>query len=239
VTLTHYTKTVEAVANILTHGFAWFPNRRKLAELFVPWHDFSKREPQQFGMISFTENTPACTKVYCDKFGYFGIIVSENWATQRRAQRVIYVDSDGPATEAWKNLFSLGYRDLQSRIEYPNDGGWLMSYENKVIASAIAGSTLWANLLQIWEYMEPASAAQEREWRITNSMPNYSLSESKSEAIQQVSPPRGWAKHTHVVPIQASEVEALIAPKSYIPQLQSLLPASFGDVTLVESEWAE
>jgi hypothetical protein len=54
--LTHYTRTIEAVANILTHGFAWVPNKRKLIQKFVPHHNFSGREPQQlFGMISFTE----------------------------------------------------------------------------------------------------------------------------------------------------------------------------------------
>ena len=31
--LTHYTRSPEAVANILTHGFAWIPNRRKLTKL--------------------------------------------------------------------------------------------------------------------------------------------------------------------------------------------------------------
>jgi len=49
--LTHYTRTIEAVANILTHGFAWVPNKRKLIQNFVPHHNFSGREPQQFGMI--------------------------------------------------------------------------------------------------------------------------------------------------------------------------------------------
>jgi len=175
--LTHYTCTAEAIANILTNGFAWFPNRRKLVELLIPWHDFSQREPQQFGMVSFTENQPSHAKEHCQEFGYFGIVVTENWAIQKRAQRVIYVDATGPATEAWKNLFASGYKDLQSRIMYPDDGAWLMAYENKAAAGAIAGSALWANLLQLWEYMEPASVARQREWRIVNPEPFYSLSE--------------------------------------------------------------
>jgi hypothetical protein len=170
--ITHYTHTAEAVANILMHGFAWLPNRRKLAELLVPWHDFLKREPQQFGMVSFTENQPAYAKAHCEEFGYFGIVVTEEWAIQKRAQRVIYVEANGPATDAWRNLFALGYGDLQSRIKYSDDGAWLMAYENKAAASAIAGSALWANLLQIWEYMEPASVSQQREWRVVKPLDN-------------------------------------------------------------------
>ena len=198
--------TAEAVAKILIHGFAWFPNRRKLAQLLVPWHDFSKGEPQQFGMVSFTDNEPSNTKAHCEEFGFLGIVVSDQWAIEKNAQRVIYIDEDGLVTEAWRNLFAMGYRDVQSRIKYPDDGGWLMAYENKHVASAVAGSALWANLLQLWEYMEPASFARQREWRIVNPEPLYSLSESKAEAIRQVSPPQNWAKFLNVVPIPRSEI---------------------------------
>ena len=233
--LTHYTRTTEAVANILTHGFAWFPNRRRLAHLLVPWHDFSKREPQQFGMISFTENEPTYAKAHCKEFGFLGIVVSEKWAIGKKAQRVIYVDETGPASEAWRNLFAIGYNDVQCRIKYPNDGGWLMAYENKAAASAIAGSMLWANLLQIWEYMEPASVAQQREWRIVNPVPLYSLSESKTEAIHQVSPPQNWVRFTNLVPIPRSAVEALICPQNLIIELTSVLPEAYRNITILES----
>lgn len=233
--LTHYTRTAEAVANILTHGFAWFPNRRRLAHLLVPWHDFSKREPQQYGMISFTENEPTHAKAHCEEFGYLGIVVSDKWAIEKNARRVIYVDEDGPTTEAWRNLFAIGYRDVHCRIKYPDDGGWLMAYENKAVASSIAGSVLWANLLQIWEYMEPASVARQREWRIVNPLPLYSLSESKTEAIHQVSPPQNWAKFTNVVPIPQNAVEALICPQCLVPELMSALPEGYRNITILES----
>ncbi len=232
--LTHYTSTTEAVTNILTHGFGWFPNRRGLTHLLMPWHNFSKREPQQFGMISFTENEPPHTKTHCKEFGFFGIVVSNKWANEKSAQRVIYVDVDGPSTEALRKLFLIGYEDVQSRIKYPEDEGWLMAYENKVAASSIAGSTLWANLLQLWEYMEPASVAWQREWRIVNPVPLYSLSMSKGEAIQQVSPPQNWAKHTNVVPIPRSEVEALTCPANLVPELMSVLPENYKNIDILE-----
>lgn len=232
--LTHYTRTAEAVANILTHGFAWFPNRRRLTHLLIPWHNFSKREPQQFGMISFTENEPPHAKTHCNEFGFFGIVVSDKWANEINAQRVIYVDVDGPATDAWRNLFEIGYRDVQCRIKYPDDEGWLMSYENKAAASSIAGSALWASLLQIWEYMEPASVAWQREWRIVNPVPLYSLNEKMAEAIQQVSPPQNWAKITNVVPIPRSEVEALTCPANLVTELMSALPENYKRINILE-----
>jgi len=232
---THYTSTTEAVANILTHGFAWFPNRRRLTHLLIPQHNFSNREPQQFGMISFTENEPPHAEAHCEEFGFFGIVVSDKWANEKSAQRVIYVDEDGPATEAWRKLYAIGYEDVHNRIKFPEDWGWQMAYENKTAASDIAGSALWANLLQIWEYMEPASVAWQREWRIVNPMPFYSLYEKKAEAIQQVSPPQNWAKFTNVVPIPRSEVEALTCPANLVPELLPVLPENYKNISILES----
>jgi hypothetical protein len=66
--LTHYTGDIQTVTNILREGFAWFCNRRRLADLLIPQHDDSTREPQQFGMISFTEIEPQRAKAHCDRF---------------------------------------------------------------------------------------------------------------------------------------------------------------------------
>lgn len=233
--LTHYTRNAGAVGNILAHGFAWLPNRRKLAHVLIPGHDFSRREPQQFGMISFTETEPPHVAAHSELFGHYGIVVSEAWATQKTAQRVIYVEEAGPVTEALKILFALGYADVTRKIKYPDDGGWLMAYENKVAASAIAGSTVWAHLLQLWEYLEPAASATQREWRVVNSEPFYSLSEDKVEAIAHVSPPQNWAKFTNVVPIPRSDVVALVCRANDRQELRAHLPPQYEDITIIET----
>ena len=168
VMLTHYTDSIEALGGILANGFAWVPNRRDLMPLLVPEHDFSRREPQQFGMISFTELEPEHANTHTEVFGPFGVLVSEEWARANRAERVIYVQNEGPAYEAWRSLFTVGFRDVKSRIKYPDDAGWLMSFENKAVAGAVAGSTIWAALLQLYEYMETADFSCECEWRIVN-----------------------------------------------------------------------
>jgi hypothetical protein len=234
--LTHYTGSSEAVANILTHGFAWIPNRRKLAKLLIPQHDFSRREPQQFGMISFTELELSQARVHRDRFGAFGIVIAEQWARERGAQRVIYLDEEGPITVALRMLFEIGYRDVTGRIEYPDDALWLMAYENKNSAGAIAGSSLWAHLLQLWEYLEPASSAAQRELRIVNPDPLYSLSDNKSEAIAHVSPPQNWAKYTHVLPVPRSQVVALICRRTDLEQLQFQLPLGYEGISIIETD---
>ncbi len=212
--------------NILNHGFAWFPNRRRLAELLIPMYDYTKREPQQFGMISFTELRPEEAGVHTAVFGRLGIVVSDSWARKHNAQRVIYVEGEGPFTDALGAIFKIGYKDLKARIKYPDDGGWLMSFENRAAAGAIAGASLWANLLTLWEYLEPASSAHQREWRIVNPNPLYSLSENKHEIIEKFSPPEGWAKHTVVVSVAPADVEAIVCPSSLVCALKPRLPTA-------------
>lgn len=130
--LTHYTKRIDGVANILSHGFAWVANRRNVAEFLIPHHDYSNREPQQFGMISFIDMGPEEARSHLGAFGRYGIAVSDEWARHQNARRVVSVDSDGPVTEALQAIFEIGYRDCEARIRFPEDAGWTMAFENKV-----------------------------------------------------------------------------------------------------------
>src|SRR5260370_6758037 len=103
--LTHYTGSIEAVVNILSNGFAWVPNKRNLVRNLLPAHDFAEREPQEFGMISFTDqDLPALD--HLRKFGEFGIVVSHEWARSQMAQRVLYVSEEGPVAIALQWLFT-------------------------------------------------------------------------------------------------------------------------------------
>jgi hypothetical protein len=162
-------------------------------------------------------------------------VVSERWAVQNRAQRVIYVENQGPVTDSLRELFAVGFADVTHRIKYPDDAGWLMAYENKHVASAVAGSTLWACLLQLWEFLEPASSAQQREWRIVNPLPLYSLSEDRTEAIAQVSPPLGWAQHTNVLPVPRSAVTALVCQPSDLVHLRDTLPENYREIAVIQA----
>lgn len=234
--LTHYTASIEAVTGILRSGFAWVPNRRNLMPLLVPEHDFSKREPQQFGMISFTELASERAAGHASVFGAFGVVVSERWALANRAARVVYVESTGPAFEAWRSLFRIGYRDVTARIAYRDDAAWLMSFENKAMAGAVAGSALWTALLQLYEYMESADFASEREWWIVHPNPYYSLSEAKDVVIQQVSPPQRWARFLHVVRVSPQDVIALVCPRNQCGALWKALPEKYANIEICQTE---
>lgn len=234
--LTHYTNDPAALVNILNHGFAWVPNRRRLAALLIPMHDYSVREPQQFGMVSFTELRPKEARAHTTVFGHLGIVVADTWACRHNAQRVMYVENKGPFTDALCAVFKMGYDDLKARIKYPNDSGWLKSFENKTAAAAVAGSSLWANLLTIWEYLEPASSAYQREWRIVNPLPLYSLSDDMKEIIENVTPPKGWAQHVSVISVAPVDVEAIVCPSSLVHAVRSGLPSGYQGVSIIETD---
>lgn len=230
-TLTHYTRDINSVVGVLKNGFAWIPNRRQLIRSLVPEHDFSRREPQQFGMISFTEASPEDAGWGTFPFGRFGISVSEEWSLRNKVERVIYVPEDGATFMAWRALFKLGYRDLIAHINYPDDKAWLMSFENKAMAGSI-GAMSWAYLLQLYEYMEPAANAYQREWRMVHPHPYYSLVEDKLEALARVSPPQGWGEFLDVVKITPADVRALICPRSEHQALLAAIPMVYRDIKI-------
>ena len=234
--LTHYTGSLEAVSGILTYGFAWYPNSRRLSELLLPTIPLRKREPQQFGMVSFTELSPVEAGAHKERFGPFGIAVSEAWAARHRAQRVFYVPTSGPLTEALQRLFEAGAQDLANRLPVSAESRFHMSYENRALASTIAGAGLWRNLLTIWEYLEPEDSAAQREWRIVNPEPDYTDFGTKPEAIQAVSPPENWAKFNRVLPISSEEVVHLVCPHSRLEALRASLPPAFTALPVLETD---
>ena len=224
--LTHYTRTTEAFVNILTHGFAWVPNKRRLIQKLVPDCDFSDREPQQFGMISFTDaDAPACRK-HLEEFGLFGIAISPQWARLHGAQRVLYVSEDGPLFETFRSMFKSGYEQLHSAIRFPRDRAARMALTNKNMAS-MQGGALWSHLLTLYEYMEPAENAYQSEWRIVNAMPLYGYAETTPKIIQRVSPPRNWAQHVNVLKFSADAILGFVCPRGEEPGLKQMLPPAF------------
>jgi hypothetical protein len=224
--LTHYTRTREAVANILRHGFAWVPNKRRLIQKLVPHHDYSEREPQQFGMISFTDADVPSPRKHRETFGQFGIVVSPKWARLHRAQRVLYIAEDGPLFESFRSLFDSGYEQLHRGIRFPGDGAARMAFTNKNMAS-VQGGSLWSNLLTLYEYMEPVENAYQSEWRIVNPMPLYGYAHTTAEVIQEVSPPRNWAQHVSVLKFSGDAILGFVCPRGEETALNQVLPSAF------------
>lgn len=202
----------------------------------MPSHDFTTREPQQFGMISFSDLTREEARVQSSTFGAYGICVSAQWAENRLAQPVLYIDAKGPVATALRTIFELGYRECKARIRFPDDAGWTMAYENKTVASAVIGATLWANLLQLYEYMEPSTSSREREWRIVNPQPDYGLAGKRlNELIKDASPPQGWAQYINVVKVSPQDVEFIVCPSNEEDAVRTAVPPAYASVALLLS----
>ena len=180
-------------------------------------------------MISFTELAPWEAAEHSERFGRFGIVVSEQWATRHNAQRVFYVPEYGPLVDALRLLFTAGLQELEQKLP-ANEQQWRMPFENRAVAASIAGAALWRTLLTLWEYLEPEESAAQREWRVVNPEPDYSAFGTKSETIAAVSPPRNWARHTRVVPIQPSEIVSFVCPKSLVERTRIALPLPYQEV---------
>jgi len=225
----HFTASADTVLKILENGFAWVPNKRFLISDLIPQHDFRDREPQAHGMISFTDSAPRFARYHHKKFGQYGIVMTEKWGQQQNIRKVFYLKNSGFAFNCIKLLFQAGYKDLKSRIKYPEDSAWNMSYTNKSVALNIVGSKVWHDLLTFYEYLEPKKNQEQREWRIVNPLPLYGFSDSKKDVIKNVDPPQNWATVVHVVPFKPIDTEALICPDGKQDELRLVLPTPYKD----------
>jgi hypothetical protein len=224
--LTHYTSSLTAIENILANGFAWVPNERKLIQQFVPEHDFSRREPQKFGMISFTDSEPPAPLAHRNRFGQFGVVVAREWAQSQMAQRVLYVPAEGPVAETLRWLFTCGYEQLKAVMRYPGDAAAEMAFTNKAMAE-VEGALLWSKLLTLYEYLEPEKNACQSEWRIVQPLPLYGYPSSTEEIIRAVSPPQNWAKFTKVLRAPDDAIIGFVCPSREEESFMKVLPAHF------------
>lgn len=229
--LTHFTNSVENVTNILEWGFGWQRNDRQVIALMLPNVDFSEREPESFGQICFTENRCEIDRDGTKFFGRFGIQVSESWSERHNAQPVMYIADHGPVTESLRFLFTQTYQKAEAEQRYPDDAARQM-WEISSVMAGIGGQELYAHLLRIYQFMEPARHSNESEWRIVNPNPDWGIARSTEEAIKEVSPPLGWAKHTRVLKLEIPDVEAISCPHADRTELENSLPETFRSVPI-------
>lgn len=229
--LTHFTNSQKGLLNILEYGFAWMRNDRIVIESLLPDVDFSKREPQSFGQICFTENTFETDRDHTKFFGGYGIEVSLGCAKRHEMQPVLYVPDTGPVLDSLRFLFGQTYQKARAEELYPDD----LARQQWTVSAAMAGITgkpLYAALLNLYQFMEPANHSAEREWRIVNPDPDWSISNSTEKAIKNVSPPQGWASVLRVVPIHPEDIVALVCRKQDADKLAACLREPFRQVPI-------
>lgn len=224
--LVHYTRDAETVASILENGFLLVPNRRNLIQRLLNTTGFEKREPQQFGMVSFTELQVAEAARHRESFGEFGIAVTWDWAIREGAQRVIYL-GEGSVTDTFAWLFQFAKQELERKSPEPV---LEMTLGNR--AMAVMYSQLYAHLLTLYEFMEPERNSSQVEWRIVNSLPAYIDLTDRVAMIQKlIQQAKSWKLGT--IRVAPEDVTMLIAPPKDIKNLRSAIPPEFRRVPIV------
>ncbi len=232
--LVHFTKHARTVGSILERGLLLIHSDRGLIREFVDDPAFEKKEPQEFGMTSFTELGLSDLTSHRSIYGDFGIAVDLTRAVEKGAQRVIYVPSSGPIFEAFRWLFRLGFQELQDMAA--KRGGFGMAYTSKAMAR-VGGAHLWATLLTLYEYFQPEPNAGEVEWRIVNKSPLSHPTKDKSEIIKTLlNMPEAWLRSMGSVPLEPYDVLSLVCPAERKTELGALLPERFRDVAITSSE---
>lgn len=201
-------------------------NDRIVIESLLPHVDFSKREPESFGQVCFSENSYLSERDSTKFFGSFGIQVSEAWARKHQAQPVIYIHDEGPVLSSFQFLFTQFHSKAKAEEKYPDDAARQM-WETSSAMAGVVGQPLYAHLLGLYRFMEPARHFAEREWRVVNSEPDYSISNDTDKAIKNVSPPEGWSKILHVIPVGPDDIVSLHCNQSDKEELESSLPNDF------------
>jgi hypothetical protein len=226
--LVHYTSSPEVVGSILRHGFLLVPNKRHLINALLGEDLFSDREPQEFGMVSFTQLPVDQATTHREKFGAFGVVVSWDWALSHDAQRVIYIDDGGPVASTLAWLFRLAKQELEL-VTAGKPGHMMLT--NKAMAFT-SKSTMYARLLTLYEYMEPERNSGQVEWRIVNKIPQYFNATSRSDLVRELLEIAKRWKDFGCVRITPNDVHAFICPREQRNNLQAQLPDEFRSIPI-------
>jgi hypothetical protein len=228
--LVHYTNSAETVASIVRHGFLLVPNKRHLINALLGQQVFTDREPQEFGMVSFTQLPVGEATAHRERFGRFGIMVTWEWALEHDAQRVIYVDHRGPTAKTFAWLFRLAKQELDRATGGAPDE---MTLTNKAFAF-MSKSNMYPHLLTLYEYMEPEANSTQIEWRIVNKLPqHHDLGKPRAELIRELLTTAKLWNSFGCVPVGPNDIHAFICPRGSKADLAALLPDEFKTVPIL------
>jgi hypothetical protein len=223
--LFHYTTSPGVVGSILKNGFMLVPNRRNLINRLLWTKGFERREPQQFGMISFTELRRDEAAHHREAFGPFGIAVSWDWAHRHNAQRVIYM-GEGPVMEAFSWLFRFGKQELERSVPEKCTEAHL---NNKAVAGLYCQH--FSHLLTLYEYMEPERNSSQVEWRIVNPLPHYHDLSDHDRLMKRL---LDYAsKGIDTIRIEPDDVECVVCPRGERTALREAIPKEYRDVPII------
>lgn len=233
--LFHCTKSIHAIANILEHGFAYVALPTKVAWFILPEIPKADREPQQFGMISFRQESDGLIpERHLATYGRYAICIDANWAISAGAHPVLYVRPSDSIANAFTRLFRAARKSIDHEADlHPEDSTRHMMFNNRSMGGVL-GAAEWSDLLTIFQFMAPAEDEWESEWRIVNPHPNYSIAKVPSQAIHKVTPPQGWATVMNVLRPPPEAILYLLAPSVDQVALRAQLPERFRSIEIKE-----
>lgn len=227
--LTHYTKTVDAIVNILQWGFGWSQLPRGVSGLLpadlvlpAPWE-----EPEQFGMVSFTEAKAPASSTHRRDFGGLGIVVRRAWVASLGGRPVEYVEQGSERFEELQRMADSSIREMRSHPTYPELGFGTLGEISAAIASGNLGGQAWARFLRTFAFIGPAKNAWQREWRIAKTVMEGGIPHDRAERLANISPPRGWGQFLHVQKVPAEDVLGFVAPALKAHELRASLSEEF------------
>ena len=193
---------------------------------------FLEREPQENGMVCFTELPVWRARVHRQRFGPFGIAVTWEWADRNCARRVRYVAKNGPEFSVRAQRFQLALQDLERRAGARPDGWWDAALYNRHMA-AILGAREWSALLIEYEYMQTDRDSAQAEWRIVQPLPFSYNSRERSEIIREALGITGTWNITSAR-VKPSDIRFLTAPHGRASELREVIPETVRDLPIRE-----
>lgn len=214
--LIHFTGK-SALIGILKTGFALMPcDRRLLDDLFGTNRPF-EGDPQNFGMVCFTE-APLNKSKEIRKKGDYGIAVKMEWALDKGIRKVKYLGRS--ETHLLREKYKRAIRQMQNAIRFPDDEGLKLAFKNKEFA-AFLGAPAYAALLDEYEYSQTLRDEKQMEWRITQHHPFYNAEPGVVPSAE------GWGGILFYVKFDLQDVAYLVSPSGKHKELRRDLPRKF------------
>ncbi len=206
----HYTKNTNTLSKIMSSGLFINQCERKLMHLFTNNPELIKRDPQFFGMTCVRHEDESGSKKHCDEFGYFGIILSDEWIKRHSFKPVIYIDFFN--SRQFRKAFELALTEWRKVKEDSEDGFFREALFNKHMARAVGAHQL-SDWLAGYEYMEKKAHKYQNEWRYVQPSPLYN-NRTTNELLDAIQRP-SWASMLRCLKIKNDDIVGFTTSKEY------------------------
>ncbi|WP_299668364.1 hypothetical protein [uncultured Psychromonas sp.] len=229
----HYTKDVNILSKILNSGLFINQCERKLMSLFTNDSEILQREPQYFGMTCVRHENKIGSQKHCEQFGYFGIVLSDEWVNCNNFVPVTYVNSRN--SKLFKEKFELAINEWQ-KVKTDSDTGFSReALFNKHIAQNIGACKL-STWLTEYEYMEFKAHEYQKEWRYVQPLPLYN-NRATNEVVDAIQNP-SWSNMLRCLKLHKDGISCFTTSKAHEAELSNWLAKQNFDKPLVIKEYA-